>query len=112
MLAEKNPPFYLPTDERRQATRFDKEPGTESVTLRTSTGKEIVAEVQNESLGGMAVLLAQANELTVGTELRISYAGDSLRAIVRHRESLPDGRIRLGLDCRGEDHDSRHNTPQ
>jgi hypothetical protein len=101
MLPE-NPSFYLPTDERRQATRFNKEPGTEYVVLRMPNGKEFAGEVQNESLGGMAVLLDEAQELAVGAKIWISYAGDSLRAVVRHSALLPDGRQRLGLDCRGE----------
>ena len=93
-------PIYLPTDERRQATRFDKEPGTEYVTLIGPSGDEMAGEVQNESLGGMAILLPEGKGLSVGSELRVSYAGDSLQAIVRHLEPLPDGRIRLGIDCR------------
>ncbi len=101
MLAE-NPAFYLPTDERRQATRFNKEPGTEYVVLRMPDGAELAGEVQDESLGGIAVLLNEVQELAVGTEIWISYAGDSLRATVRHCTLLPDGRQRLGLDCRGE----------
>jgi hypothetical protein len=92
--------MYLPTDERRKATRFEKEPGTEYVTLRAPCGREIVGEVQNESLGGMAVLLSDGRGLSVGSELRVSYAGDTLQAIVRHLELLADGRIRLGIDCR------------
>ena len=99
MLAE-NPSFYLPTDERRQATRFNKEPGTDFVVLRMPSGEELAGEVQDESLGGMAVLLDPVQELAVGTEIWISYAGDSLRAVVRHCALLPDGRQRLGLDCR------------
>ena len=97
-----NPSFYLPTDERRQATRFNKEPGTESVVLHMPNGVELTGEVQDESLGGMAVLLDEVQDLAVGAKVRISYAGDLLRAVVRHCSILPNGRQRLGLDYRGE----------
>ena len=92
-------PFYLPTDERRKATRFQKEPATELVVLWGPENQQYTAEVQNESLGGLAVLLATAADLPVGTQLRLCYAGDSLCAVVRHVELLPDGRQRLGLKC-------------
>ena len=96
-LADK--PFYLPTDERRKATRFQKEPATEYVVLWGPDNLKLTAEVHNESLGGIAVLLTAPANLPVGTPLRLTYAGDSMQAVVRHSELLPDGRQRLGLQC-------------
>ena len=92
--------FHLPIDDRRQATRFEKEPGTEYVVLSGPGSEQRTAEVQNESLGGMAVLLPADVEWPVGTPLRFCYAGEVLQAVVRHAESLADGRLRLGLECR------------
>ena len=92
--------FYLPVDDRRQATRFSKEPGTEYVVLAGPAGHQQTAEVQNESLGGMAVLVPPGVDWPVGTTLSVCYAGDMLHAIVRHTDLLPDGRLRLGLECR------------
>ena len=92
-------PSHSPLDDRRQATRFNREPETEFVEIRPPSGQPIQAEVRDESLGGLAVIVAASECLPIGLECQLVYAGDHLDAVVRYALPLQDGRYRLGLQC-------------
>lgn len=88
------------TDERRSATRFTKDAGSDFAMLWRLGGWQRRVEVHSESLGGISLLVADAGGLPVGLEVRIEHAGETLRAVVRHVQRQPDGRYIVGLQCR------------
>lgn len=88
------------TDERRSATRFIKDAGSDFATLWRLGGWQRRVEVHSESLGGISLLVADAGGLPVGLEVRVEHAGETLRAVVRHVQRQADGRYIVGLQCR------------
>ncbi len=62
-------------EERRKASRFRKEPESSYAVLLHPQREEMLAEVHNESLGGLAVFLAGDSAFAVGQELDVIYLG-------------------------------------
>jgi hypothetical protein len=94
-----NPSSTLPPEEQRRATRFRKEPDTEFVVIRLLVGAELLAEVYDESLGGLGLIVADASGVQVGAAALIVYHGDTLDVTVRHINSRPDGTFFVGCEC-------------
>ena len=88
-----------PFEEQRQATRFRKEPDTEFAVIRLLVGVELLAEVYDESLTGLGLIVADASNVSVGTTATIVYQGDALAASVRHVNQRPDGTFFVGCQC-------------
>lgn len=88
------------TDERRSASRFHKDAGSDFATLWRLGGWQRRVEVHSESLGGISLLVTDAGGLPVGLEVRVEHAGETLRAVVRHVQRQEDGRYIVGLQCR------------
>jgi hypothetical protein len=97
------PTNTLPQDEQRRATRFRKEPDTEFVVVRLLVGAELLAEVYDESLGGLGLIVADASSIAVGSEAVIVYHGDTLEATVRHVNPRSDGTFFVGCQCHAVD---------
>ncbi len=93
---------YTPVDELRTATRFVKERGTEVAVLCRPGFEEFLVDVHDESLGGLGVYVSQDHGLVVGEQLDIVYAGEYLRAFVRHIEPHQDGESIVGFSCQRE----------
>ncbi len=90
---------FDPLDERRQATRFPREPATDFAVVWQTPGEEILAEVHDESLTGLGILLADVSTLQLGSKLDVVYTGSLMRGEVRHIERRDDGRYLVGLRC-------------
>ena len=58
---------FDPLDERRQATRFPRLPATDFAVVWQTPGEEILAEVHDESLTGLGILLA---DVSLGATVR------------------------------------------
>jgi hypothetical protein len=86
-------------DERRRATRFHKEPETEFAVLWIVPGEPILAEVHDESLGGLGLVVDDGIPLAVGDVVDVVYAGDLLKSVVRHIQEPVDGRRLVGIEC-------------
>lgn len=86
--------------ERRTASRFLTEAQSDFAVLWRIGGWQRRVEVHSESLGGISLLVSDADGLPVGLEVRVEYAGETLRAIVRHVQRQDDGRYIVGLQCR------------
>ena len=52
----------------RQSTRFRKEPGTDFVVIWRQAGEELLAEVYDESLTGICLVMSDASQYPVGAE--------------------------------------------
>jgi hypothetical protein len=91
--------FAVSFEEQRQATRFRKEPDTEFAVIRLLVGVELLAEVYDESLSGLGLIVADASSVSVGTTATIVYQGDALCATVRHVNPRPDGTFFVGCQC-------------
>jgi hypothetical protein len=85
--------------ERRESTRFPKEPGTDFAQVCLATGETRLVEVQNESLGGLCVVMSETTGLTVGSRVRLIYHRDVLHGEVRHITQRPDGSFVVGFAC-------------
>jgi hypothetical protein len=86
-----------PFEERRSATRFGRDEDTDFAVLKLSTGKEMVAMVFDESLGGISVVIDDVSPLPVGAEVQIVYAGFEAYATVIHVRPLIGGRSVVGF---------------
>lgn len=86
-------------EERRKASRFRKEPESSYAVLLHPQREEMLAEVHNESLGGLAVFLAGDSAFAVGQELDVIYLGSFSRATVLRVEPQRDGRVLIAFDC-------------
>jgi hypothetical protein len=72
------------------------------VTLWTSPKQSQVAELHDESLTGVAVLVADATMLSLGQNVCLVFPDRRLWAIVRHIQPPEDGRQRVGLEWGGQ----------
>lgn len=83
-------------DERRQATRFRREEEEDSAAIWYPPGVEMIAQVYDESLHGIALIVDDAREFKLGLQVEIAYAGSFLLGTVRHIEEY-DGRTKIGF---------------
>lgn len=90
---------YTPVDELRSATRFPKEDGTDFAVIWHDQCDEMLVEVHDESLGGLAVVVSEPDLFVVGHEVEIIYAGDFFRARVCHIEPYRANRFVVGFAC-------------
>lgn len=98
-----NEPLITIVTDRRQWSRFKAEPGTHFAAIWDGEGTETVAEVCNESLGGICLRLKEDATLEVGQRFRIAYAGEILVGTVRHVQRQADGTLRAGFECERKD---------
>lgn len=92
-------PPHVGVDDQRAASRFGREPDTDYALVWFQPGEELLLEVQNESLGGLAVATNDPAPYTVGNSLMVVYHGSVLRGEVRHVLPRPDGSYLVGLRC-------------
>lgn len=83
-------------DDRRQATRFRREEEEDSAAIWYPPGVEMMAQVYDESLHGIALIVDDAKEFKLGLQVEIAYAGSFLLGTVRHIEDY-DGRTKIGF---------------
>lgn len=88
-----------PRDERREATRFLRESGTDFAVIWCDAVDEILVEVHDESLTGLGILVDSQVDIQLGRQFKIAYAGELLRGEVRHFEPQPNGQLLVGLSC-------------
>lgn len=90
---------YSPTDELRSSSRFTKDPASDYASIWYPEEAATAAEVHNESLGGIALVVGDVSHLAIGGEVGIAHVGLLMRAIVRHIQPRPDGRYVVGFEC-------------
>ncbi len=90
---------YTFVDELRKATRFVKEPETAYAVVFHPVLQKLSAEVHDESLGGMGLVLDDATHFCVGQEVEIAYLDSRFRAEVRHVRPHDEGRFLVGFVC-------------
>ncbi len=86
-------------DELRQSTRYLQEPQTEYAVIWRTAGAEILAEVHDESLGGLGLIIPQSVEMQVGDEWEIVYLSRVYRGVVKHVQPPSDGSRIVGFQC-------------
>ena len=86
--------------ERRESTRFPKEPGTDFAVVWRTRGDEQLFEVYDESLGGLCVVMADVHNFPLGVEATLVYHKDVLKGTVRHIDLRDDGMYLVGFECR------------
>lgn len=102
-VASSSPASYIRVllDERREASRFKREGGTDFAVVWRDIGEEYVVEVHDESLTGLGIFVEShlELELEVGSRLRVMYTGQYMEGEVRHLRQEGE-RYRVGLECR------------
>ena len=91
---------YFLLDEHRQASRFPKEPGTDFAAIWQISGEELLAEVHDESLTGLGVIMTDVAQYPVGAEATIVYHGSIMHGEVKHLAPMPGGAWLVGWECR------------
>ncbi len=91
---------YTVTDELRKSTRFRKERGTDTALLWLDENEPVLVDVHDESLGGLGLYLDEIDSICTAAEINIVYAGELLRAEIRHIEREPDGTFIVGFECK------------
>jgi len=61
--------------------------------------ENLSAEVHDESLGGMGLVLEDATHFCVGQEVEIAYLDSRFKAEVRHVRPHDEGRFLVGFKC-------------
>lgn len=87
-------------DERRNASRFGRDHHTEHAVLFAQSNEGILADVFDESLGGLGMYVDQRISLVPGQSVEVSYRGDRLEGRICHVQATLDGRLRVGIECR------------
>lgn len=90
--------FSPPVDEKREATRFRREEGTDFAVIWHTPGEEHLVEVHDESLTGLGLIVDPIIGLKIGTVLNVVYAGEHMDGEVRHIEEMT-GKHLVGLRC-------------
>ena len=90
---------YTYVDEQRESTRFAKDPDSTYAVIFHPELQEMPAEVHDESLGGVGLVLEDAAQFGVGQEVKIAYLDSFLKARVRHVEPRGDGKYIVGFEC-------------
>lgn len=86
-------------DERREASRFERDHDCDFAVIWNYAGEEIVVEVHDESVTGLGILVDDRLDLQLGSQVRVLYAGEHLQGEVRHLTPQADGTNLVGLKC-------------
>ena len=86
-------------DDRRASTRMPKEPDTDFAAIFSEDGEPLLAEVHDESLGGLCLVLEDVATYPIASEAEILYQSTLLCATVRHIEPRCDGKFLVGFEC-------------
>ena len=92
-------PLSDPLEERRGSTRFRREAESDFAFITDPVSVKGRAEVNDESLGGISLIVGDPSHFEIGMEVGIDYAGRPTRAVVRHITDRPDGRFVVGFQC-------------
>jgi hypothetical protein len=87
------------TDERRRATRFGKEPDSDSAVVWQEPGAELLVTVHDESLGGICLVLRDIGPFAVGKTATIVYHTEVMEAIVRNIRPHVEDTFLVGFEC-------------
>jgi len=90
---------HATVEELRTSTRFGKDPDMAYAVVRHPEKKAIMAQVHEESLGGISLILEDRCDFDLGQEVEIAYLDSLLRAVVRHIEPRDDGTFLVGFEC-------------
>ena len=85
--------------ERREESRFGRLADDDFAAVWLPNRESILAEVHNESLHGICLVLSADCGIGVGATVHIVYAGSCHAAQARHIEPYSDGRLLVGFHC-------------
>ncbi len=85
-------------DERREASRFGREQGSDIAAIWLNPNEELRAAVFDESLGGISLVVKDCSGLSVGSIVGLAYAGEFLQATVKHVRPTHDGFYVIGFE--------------
>lgn len=92
---------YVPlVNERREASRFERNEGMDVGIIWRQNGEEYFVEVHDESVTGLGILTEDTLDLQIGSVVHVSYAGEYLEAEVRHITQQSDQKYLIGLITR------------
>ena len=86
-------------DDQRQSTRFRKEPGTDFAQFTPHGCEAVWAEVYDESLTGICLVLSDPHGFQIGTKVELVYRDTPLHGEVRHLTPQASGSVLVGLCC-------------
>lgn len=86
-------------EERRESTRFGRSPEDDFAAVRINGDGALLAEVHDESLRGISLILGVESRLNVGQTVQIDYVGSQYEATVRHVTAWTDNKLLIGFRC-------------
>jgi hypothetical protein len=86
-------------DEQRRASRFEQSPDEVYAAVWIDGEEAILAEVHDESLGGIGLLLDIGCGIGLGSVINIVFAGSHYVAQVRHVKPWDHDRVLVGFHC-------------
>jgi hypothetical protein len=86
-------------DEQRRASRFEQSPDEVYAAVWVDGDEALLAEVHDESLGGIALLLDNDGGIGLGSMVNIVFAGSHFVAQARHVETWDHDRVLIGFRC-------------
>jgi len=89
----------LPPEERRTASRFGRLPDEDYAAIWIGGSESQLAEVHDESLHGISLILDADCGIGIGCEAHIVYAGTCHLARVRHVQPLGREKVLIGFQC-------------
>ncbi len=90
---------YSPISDDRDSTRVGSDLETTFAVVYSEPGKEILAAVHDESLGGLGLIFPALPDYGLGQEVTIVFASSIFTATLTHIEPLEDGRYLAGFCC-------------
>lgn len=80
---------------RRRFSRFLPDEG--QVRIRAASGLDVPCEVQNESYGGLGVVVDDGAGITEGLEVEVAMEGSAFDAVITSCRKLEDGGTFVGI---------------
>ena len=89
----------VPLEERRVATRFERLPDDDFAAIWIGSEEPQLAEVHDESLHGISVILDADWNIGIGCQVHIVYAGTCHLAQARHVKPIAPNQVLVGFHC-------------
>ena len=86
-------------EERRHASRFGRLPDDDFAAIWVGNEEPELAEVHDESLGGISLILSTDCGIGIGSQAHIVYAGVCHLAQAVHVESFNEQQVLIGFQC-------------
>ena len=98
-MANERPEHAYHPEERRGASRFGRLPNDDFAAIWVDGAEPLLAEVHDESLRGISLILPCDCAIGIGCQVHIVYAGVCHLAQARHVEPRGQDKLLIGFQC-------------